>query len=211
MPDSNKILICRANYDPTTRYVYCWANKIKEEAKLLGMEVIDLKNEHFDGNKLKNMIEEHDPYLVFLSGHGTLYSIQGLNRCDVVVRCMNDHLFKDRIVYALSCSTSSILGRSAKTKGCKCYIGYTGEIIFPFFAYPENEVFNDYLSEPFMKVSNEIMLNLIKGKSPEEAFKNSQKLFDQLIAYWEQQVKKGAYEIARSLKSIKNMQVMITQ
>lgn len=211
MPNNNIILICRAKYDSTTRYVYYWAEKIKEDAELLGFEVIDLKDEKFDGDRLKKVILECDPFLVFLSGHGTKYSIQGLNRCDVVIRCMNDHLFKDRIVYALSCSTSLVLGRSAKAKGCKCYIGYNDEIKFPFLEYEDGKVFEDEISEPFMKISNEIMLSLLRRKSPEESYKSSQILIDQLTSHWYNQERAESSIIIRWLKRIKNMQIMITE
>jgi len=130
---------------------------------------------------------------------------------DIVTRCKNDHLLKDRIVYALSCHTFSILGHSAKNKGCKCYIGYNNEFRFPFLELSEDKVFQDEISEPFMRVSNEIMFSLLRGKSPEEAYTNSQKLIDEFIDFYQKREKYESSTIIRWLRVVKNIQVMVAQ
>jgi len=210
MVDRNIILIARTmneekiSANVPTKYIFHWAELVKKEAKLLGLKVIDLKNENFTEENMKKMIEEFDPYIIFLNGHGTEYSIKGKDdKTDVIIRCKNDHLFKDRIVYALSCKTSRILGKSAYNKGCKCYIGYKEELIFPTQQF-EN-VLDDFVSEPFMKVSNEIVITLIKTGSPHEAIQNFHKLSDELINYWKKQTKPESLFIQKYLKLMKKI------
>jgi len=210
MPNENVILICRMKIknDIPTNYIFSWAEQIKKEAILLGFKVIDLQDENFEENKIRRMIEEHNPFLVFLNSHGTEYSIKGYDKkTDVILRCKNDHLFKDRIVYALSCSTGTILGKSALNKGCKCYIGYKEKVKFPTQEFHDT-VLKDFVAEPFMKVSNEIVLTFLKGGTPEEAIKNSNKVADDLINYWEKQEQLEASTISKFLKNLKNNYIM---
>jgi len=207
MPNKNVILIARTikeEKDYATKYIFHWAELIKEEAELLGLKVIDLQDEHFTEENMEKMIEKFDPYIIFLNGHGTEYSIKGRDgETDVVIRCKNDHLFKGRIVYALSCNTANILGKSALNKGCKCYIGYTKKVIFPTQEF-DNPI-KDYLSEPFMMVSNEIVLTLIKGGTTEDAITNFNNLSDELIEYWGKSHNQFATIIKRYLESFKKM------
>lgn len=206
MPNPKIILIARTikkKNDPT-EYIFHWAEIVKNEAELLGLKVIDLQNDNFTGDNLKNMIKEFDPYLIFLNGHGTEYSLKGKDgETDIIVRCQNDHLFKDRIVYALSCDTAKILGKSSYNKGCKCYIGYIGKVVFP--NQEMDNPLDDNVAKPFMMVSNEIILTLIKGGSPEEAIKNSYKLSDGMISYWKKSDKPEAPIIQRYLENFKNI------
>lgn len=207
MPDRNTILIVRtmSEEDIPTKYIFYWAELIKKEAKLLGLNVVDLKNEDFNEKRIKRLIEEYNPFLIFLNGHGTEYSIKGYDgKTDIIIACKNDHLFKDRIVYALSCGTAKILGKSAYNKGCQCYIGYTRDVIFP--TQELEDVLSDSVSKPFMRISNEIVLTLIKGGSPEEAIQGFHKLTDNLIDYWEDQEKPEAPTIVRYLKLFKKIQ-----
>ncbi len=207
MPNKKVILIARTiknETDYATKYIFHWAELIKDEAKLLGINVIDLQNEQFTEENMEKMINKFDPYIIFLNGHGTDYSLRGKDgETDVVIRCQNDHLFKGRVVYALSCCTANILGKSARNKGCKCYIGYTKKVIFPHQEL-DNPI-KDYLSESFMMVSNEIVLTLMKGGTTEDAIINFNNLSDELIEHWDKSHNPSATIIKRYLKSFKNM------
>lgn len=210
MPNNNNVLICRMNHDEITKYIYHWADIVKDEAELLGFNVVELNNEHFDESRFRRMIEEYDPFLVFLNGHGSDYSVKGFDKeTDVILRCKNDHLFKDRMVYALSCHTFSILGRSAFNKGCKCYIGYNHRFVFPFQDFDEDGVFEDEIAEPFMEISNEIMLSLLRGANPEEAYRNSQTLLQQHLNHWQKQISDDSYVVVKWLNFLKKTQRII--
>ncbi len=215
MANKKNVLILRVDspkYDAAAKYAFFWAERIKEEAESLGFYVIDLKNEDVEENRIKRLIEEYDPFLIFLSGHGSGDSFKGYDgKTDIILRCKNDHLFKDRIVYACSCETATILGKSAFTKGCKCYIGYNKKFIFPVSNLENTkreEILSDFIAEPFMKASNEIILTFLKGGNPEEAYLNSQNLFDNLINYWNKQVIPEALQMVKYLKQAKNAQYM---
>ncbi len=206
MPNDKVILIVRTikKDDHATRYIFSWAESIKIDAELLGWKVIDLQNENFTEEKMKKMVEEFDPSIIFLNGHGTEYSIKGEDgETDVITRCKNDHLFKGRIIYALSCNTAKILGKSSYNKGCKSYIGYTQEIVFPNKEM-ENPL-EDNVSESFMMVSNEIISTLIRGGSSEQAILNFYKLSDALISYWKKNSEPQAPIIQRYLENLKKL------
>jgi len=207
MPNKNIILIIRTikdEEDYATKYIFHWAGLVKYDAELLGLKVIDLQNENVTEENITKMIEEFDPYIIFLNGHGTDYSFKGKDgETDIIVRCKNDHLFKGRVVYALSCSTANILGKSSRNKGCECYIGYTNEIIFP--TQKLDDPLSDSVSRPFMMISNEIVMTLIRGGSPEEAIQNFYRLSDGLIDYWKRKDLPVAPIIRRYLESVKKM------
>ena len=206
MPNKKVILIVRTikENDDATRYIFDWAGIVKERAELLGLDVIDLQDDNFTEENMRKMIKTLDPYIIFLNGHGTEYSLKGKDgETDIIIRCKNDHLFKDRIVYALSCYTAKILGKSALNKGCKSYIGYTKKIIFPHQGL--SNPIKDYLSESFMMVSNEIVLTLIRGGTTEDAITNFNNLSNKLIEYWEKSYNPSSTTIKKYLKSFKNM------
>lgn len=207
MPNKNTILIVRtikSEIDYATKYIFNWAELVKHDAELLGLHVIDLQNENATEENIKRVIEESDPYIIFLNGHGTEYSFKGKDgMTNIITRCKNDYLFKGRVVYALSCFTANILGKSSKNKGCECYIGYTNELIFP--TQGMDEPLKDSISRPFMMISNEIIMTLIKGGTPEKAIENFHKLSKTLIDYWKVKDDPAAPTIKKYLESVKNM------
>ncbi len=207
MPEKNVILIVRTRKknDEATRYIFDWAGIVKKEAELLGLQVIDLVEDGFTKKNFKKSIKKFDPYLVFLNGHGTESSFKGRDgKTDVIIRCENDYLFNGRVVYSLSCRTARILGKSAMNKGCKSYIGYTKKVFFPYQNKFDDPI-KDYVAASFMKVSNEIILTLIKGGTSEEAINNFHTLSDNLITYWEKSYDPFAPTIKKYLERLKEM------
>jgi len=207
IPDKNTILIARTQGTPITRYTYEWAGIVKDEAELLGFNVIDLKDHDFTKDTLSKAIRQDNPFFIFLNGHGKPYSVTGYDgETDIITRCENDYLFKDRIVYAFSCYTATTLGKSSYTKGCKCYIGYTDEFLIPFKDIPN--VFEDIIANPFMRVSNELALTLLKGGSPEEAIEGFNSTIEELRDYWIRQPNPDSGTIIKYLEDLKKHQYM---
>ncbi len=210
MPNENVVLICRMKIkgDVSTNYVFSWAEQIKMEAEAFGFKVLDLQDKNFEESCVEKMIKLYDPFLIFFSGHGRDYSLLGCDNTDVIIRCKNDHLFQNRIVYALSCYAGSILGKSSFSKGCKCFIGYGDQVLFPTKKNYKGDLSKDPIAEPFMTISNEIVLTLLKGGTPIDAIENSRKKAGELIDYWENREDVNAPTILKYLRPFKDGRIV---
>ena len=69
-------------------------------------------------------------------------------------------------------------------------------------------VFEDVVAEPFMKVSNEIVLTLLKGRSPEDAIRNFNNEIEKLREYWLKRPHPDSGTIRKYLKDLKKQLYM---
>lgn len=179
---SQTIFIGRCDCDSNVKFPFHWAELIIEEAEKLELDIIDLQKENFIEEKTKKQIDDHNPFFVFLNGHGNEWCSMGYKRIPVLIANKNDFLLKDKIVYAVSCYTAQYLGQIAYDNGCKAYIGY--EDIFTFVYMNEDDPLNDIIAKHFMDASNEVPLTILNGGTPKDSFENSQKMFDKWINFW---------------------------
>jgi len=180
--DSKTILIGRCSHDNIVKYPYYWMEKIITEAKRLNFNVIDLKDINFERKKLKKLLKDKQPFLVILCGHGHKHFIQGHNNKTIVELCNEDYLFKDKIVYAISCYTSKALGKSAKTKGCKNYIGWDNNL--EITAMKDTEPEQDYFAQPCMEAMIQIPISILNGDSINIAYNKYCDKFNEWISKW---------------------------
>ncbi|MBI3190688.1 hypothetical protein HYZ41_03210 [archaeon] len=182
MPE--KILITRPDHDDTTFYLYEWSKEVKNLAEDLGKDVLDLRKERATRKNFESMIMKNNPLLLFLNGHGTCDTLCGYKN-ETLLDLKNMHLLKSTIVYARSCRTAQILGfQSVKQNISKAFIGYKNDFIFPYDARKTATPRRDTLCEPILSSSNLVMMSLIRGKSPREAFNISQQSYDFFIRKW---------------------------
>lgn len=186
VPDQRTILICRCIHDIETKYFYSWLEPVIDEARRMGLNVIDLKGDDFNKEKFEDAIKEHDPFLVFGNGHGEENKIKGNNREVILEACNNDTLLEGRIAYFIGCKAAKILGPSAIDKGCSSFIGY--DDVFLIMSDPKITMDGNPLDDIFvrgsMEASNQILLTLIKGGTPEEAVRNFQKTTNTWVEWW---------------------------
>ncbi|MBT4377120.1 hypothetical protein HOD29_07145 [archaeon] len=168
------ILIGRSDCDNMVKFPFYWAEEILSEAQKLGFDIVDLKRENFTEEIFKRRVENDDPFLIFLNGHGDEFCAMGYKKCPVITINKNDHLLKDRIAHVISCKTALFLGQSAIDKGCKGYIGYTD--LFHFLSI-DPDPSKDIISKIFMEAVNVVSITLLKGGSVKDAYENSQKVY----------------------------------
>lgn len=176
------VLIGRCYYDQYVRFPFHWAEEIKDEAERLSFKVIDLQKENFTEDGIDKSIKEHDPFFIFLNGHGTEWCVRGHNDEPTIQANKNDILLKDKIVYCVSCLTAVYLGPTSFDKGCKAYIGYEDDFIF--WCGDLNSPSNDTFARMFMEASNQVALTILNSGTPKQAYQNSQKVYDEYIEYW---------------------------
>lgn len=174
----NYVLIGRCDCDSIVKFPFYWSEEIIKEAEELGFKVIDLKRENFIEEKLTKHINEKNPLLVFLNGHGDEISAMGFQQQPVLILNKNDYLLKGKIAHIISCKTALLLGQFAVEKGCKGYIGYQGLFLFKNI-HPDPT--KDLFSTLFMEAVNVTSKYLLKNLDVKEAFLKSQEIYSKYI------------------------------
>ena len=121
------------------------------------------------------------PDVILFNGHGSPTKIYGFNNEVLVESEVNDSLLKDKIVYAVSCSSASLLGQTAVKKGAKSFIGYKRSFILFTDRNREATPLKDHVANSFLKSSNRVSISLLKGNSVEEASHKSKVEFKKEI------------------------------
>src|ERR1035437_8063999 len=166
---SNIALVTTPKSDSTTRYISAWAEKTIEELKSKQLRFIILAKERATASIFSSMIKKHNPSLLFLNGHGGPDLVSGHGNETLIEAGKNEVILKGTVTYALSCSSSKILGPSAIKAGASAYIGYTEDFIF--FISPEkiSRPLGDRTADMFLTPANHVVVSLAKGHTAGEA------------------------------------------
>lgn len=176
----SRILITRPEHDPLTRHLSCWNGKIIELANKKGHNVTDLRREKANKKEFEGRMKKLNPDLVLLNGHGDETSVTGHDNEIIIKQGENDDLLKDKITYAVACSSAKSLGEACADSKTT-YIGYneyfTLNLDRRYFSNP----LSDERAKKFLEPSNKVALSLIKGHTAKEASDNSKKAFRENI------------------------------
>lgn len=174
----NKIfLITRPDYDPATRYLSLWSNKIIEIANKKGIPVLDLRKNKANKKELESRINKMKPSLIMFNGHGSSSCISGYDNEVLVETNSNEEILKDRIIYAVSCQSAEELGPKSIQAGTLTYIGYNGDFIFCHDINKISCPLDDKIAKIFLEPSNQVIISLLKGNESKKASENSKKYF----------------------------------
>jgi hypothetical protein len=125
----------------------------------------------------ESMLAKQTPDVVFLNGHGSEEAVTGHNG-EVILRAgENEYRLSEKIVYALSCRSASVLGVWSVEKGTRAYIGYTEDFIFMYTSEKRTRPEEDKTAALFLEPSNQVPLTLIKGNSASSAHQSAKKAF----------------------------------
>ncbi|MBU2472695.1 hypothetical protein KKE74_01535 [Patescibacteria group bacterium] len=174
----NKIfLITRPKHDETTHYLFYWSKKVIELAKRKGIQVLDLQKERANKKELTSIVKKKEPHFIFFNGHGSSSSIKGHDNEVLVKTGDNERLFKDRVIYALSCRSGKELGPKSIEQKTIAYIGYDDDFVFVIDNTKIYRPLDDSIAELFLKPSNQVAICILKGNKIKEAYRRSQRLF----------------------------------
>src|SRR3989338_2289036 len=175
------MIITRPEYDVSTRYLSAWSKEIIKEAKRKNIEVIDLHAEKASKKEFEGRVAKKDPDLVVLNGYGNTYCVTGHDE-EVLVRAgHNSELLRNRINYAVSCSSASVLGNEVASFPYTTYIGYTDDFVFPLSQKCIRKPLQDERAGRCLKISNHVVLSLLKGHSSSEAVERSKRMAQEAI------------------------------
>lgn len=171
-------LITRPDYDPTTRYLCCWSEKIIETARNKNKKIIDLKGANATKKELTGRIKKLKPALMVLNGHGNEDTITGQDGKTLIKNGENEDILHSSVTYAVSCSCGKKLGPESVAKGNSTFIGYDDEFVFIHNTRFLSEPLKDKLARPFMEASNQTAISLLKGHKAIEASNRSKDMFE---------------------------------
>ncbi len=162
-------LITRPEHDDTTHYLSKWCEETITLARSKGLKVLDLHREKAVRKEFEERIDKLSPRLIVLNGHGDTDKVTGNNKEPILVAGDNEGLLRDKIVYAISCSSAKLLGPKSIEKGTINYSGYDDDFIF--FYDPNNitKPLSDETAKLFLEHSNLFIESMIKGNTIRES------------------------------------------
>jgi len=170
-------LVTRTRYDETMNYLFYWAGEVIKEAQKKDFDVIDIKEEKVNKKDFVGRVKKTQPGLIYLNGHGNADCISGHENQILLQVNNNEDLLHGKIIYALSCRSARIFGKSCINKGTRSYIGYDEDFMFLFEQDKITHPLEDQTAELFFKPSNLLVINLLKENTSGESFERSQKEF----------------------------------
>ncbi|MCJ7740905.1 hypothetical protein MUP32_06380 [Candidatus Microgenomates bacterium] len=171
------MLITRPNHDPTTNYLCRWSEKIINQAGKSKQKIIDLKGRRAKAKEFLSIVKKTNPSFVVLNGHGAEDRIAGYNNEVLVQSGRNESIFSGRIIFARSCRSAKILGKSAVASGTRVYIGYDDDFVFFINETKTTRPLEDNTAKLFLEPSNYIAIALLKGHNAFEADTRSKEMY----------------------------------
>lgn len=208
--DRDSFMITRPRHDIVTFYLYKWSESLIDLADEQGREVVDLKANKASREYFESYIENIDPGLVVLNGHGDENTIAGHEDEPVLQSEDNEGKTEDRILYVRTCRSAKKLGeRCVKKRGADAFIGYKGDFALIRDSRRTSDPLNDKAAEPVMEASNQAPKSLIKGKPAGEAYSASQEAHSEELREILAGYTLGKREIFNALASNRENQVLI--
>lgn len=173
-------LITRPKHEKVNHYFYHWGGLLVDEAKKRGFSIIDLEKEKANKKTTLSYISKQTPQIVVFNGHGNECCIAGHDDEILLDTTDDSSIFKDMTIYMRACSAGKVLGHHI-IKHAKAFIGYSEPYQFWTDADSFHKPLTDPLARPFLETSNQVVLSLLKGKSPSEAHNDSLSVYNREI------------------------------
>ena len=165
-----KVLITRPDHDIVTSYLFSWSKDLIELAENNNFKVIDLKDGLANKHNFESYMKKQVIDLVLLNGHGNENLVAGFKNEPLIEAGVNEDILKGCVIHALSCESSSNLGKKAVEKGAKAYIGYKAPFIFVTEKCNECRPLHDKFARIFKDPALEVPKCLINGKTIRESY-----------------------------------------
>lgn len=173
---TNGLLITLPKHDTVTEYLSQFSKEILDEAAFRKIPVRKLSQKEAVKSTFEKSITKLDYKMIVFNGHGSDESIAGHNNEALVTAGVNESFLHNRITYARSCSSATILGMKAIAHGQDtCFIGY--DLLFQFYTDTQWELtpLRDKIARLYLEPSNLVPLSILKGNTALEAHENSKR------------------------------------
>ena len=158
-------LLTGPEHDDTTHYLSKWCEETILMAQKKGLKVIDLHREKANKEEFEERTNKLSPNLIVLNGHGDENRVTGQKNEPIVVSGKNEELLKDKVIYAISCSSAKSLGPKSIEKGAINYSGYDDDFIFFYDPNNISRPLSDETAKLFLEHSNLFIDSMIKGNT----------------------------------------------
>ena len=128
-----------------------------------------------------SVIEKHNPQFIMFNGHGNPTTIYGHQDEIIIMKDINHNLIKNRIIYSLSCSSASKLGK-AVADDRTTFIGYVDDFALGMDINCQTAIYRDKRARLFLEPSNLLVISLLKGNSAEDAVLKAKKMMRENIS-----------------------------
>ncbi len=172
----SSVLITQPDFDKTTRYISAWSEIVEEFSIKRGNKTIILRGKRANRQEFESIIKKVQPQLLMLNGHGNDSQVAGQDNEILLDSSSDEDITKNKIIYALSCSSAKALGTDCIKNRTKAFLGYDSDYIFlhnhPKISKPRE----DKRAELFFGPSNLIPMSLIKGNNAGDSHQGAKEL-----------------------------------
>lgn len=167
------MIITLPESDNVTLYLSKFSKEILEEANKQDVKVKSLIEEEASQKEFEKVLTNLDYKFIMFNGHGSSDSIYGHKDEPIIISGENEHLLKNRIVYARACEAGKKLGRDVVNESEGCFIGYSNKFIFWADKAWDSVPLKDETAKIFLEPSNMVPISILKGHSTGEADKTA--------------------------------------
>ena len=176
-----QFLITRPRHDKETSYLYSFTKaiiQIVKENKTL--RLTELECSKANRKEVESSLSTEDQTLAFFNGHGDKKTVYGHNNTPILDQ-NNIQLTKEKMIYALACSSLVELGELAIQNGAKVYIGYRDEFMWVGDPSTSSIPDKDKNATPFRKVCHVLIHSLVTGISAGKSLEKTKAEYRKLI------------------------------
>lgn len=167
-----EFLITLPEHDDITDYCSKWSRAVIDVAKEEGHNVTKLEGPNATRANFEKRTRKQNPKFVMFNGHGDSKNITGHSE-EVVLSCgakvKNEKLTKGRIIYARACDCGAELAPACVDAGCRAFVGYNKNFAIIKSKSRVAKPLNDPVARPFLEISNEIPIFILRGNTVKEA------------------------------------------
>jgi hypothetical protein len=171
-----EFLITLPEHDDITDYCSKWSKAVIDVAKEEDHSVTKLEGPNATRANFEKRTKKQKPKFVMFNGHGDSKNITGHSE-EVVLTCesrvKNEKITKGKIIYARACDCGAELGPACVDAGCKAFVGYKKNFAIIKSKSRVAKPLNDPIARPFLEISNEIPIFILKGNTVKEAVKKA--------------------------------------
>lgn len=174
-------LVTCPDFDLMTRYLSAWAHMLVEEFGAKGHEIYELKESQVTKKKFRGMLAKTKPSVLFINGHGNARQVAGQDQ-EIILDESSAALLAGTKVYAVSCQSAKILGKTAVQRGAKAYIGYSEDFILVSQPNKMRRPTEDSTAALFLEPSNHIIRSVLKGHGAQAAAEKGRQAYTKSIS-----------------------------
>ena len=176
-----KTLFVRPCHDDVVAYLHHYSKSLVKESRKRAVSTIDKEKKQANKDIVTEIIIKKYPSFIMFNGHGSPDAIAGHNDEIIISSDKNSDILKNRITYALSCSSAAGLGKRVADKHTT-FIGYTDEFALGMDVNCQSSIQKDKRAKLFLEPSNTLVRALLKGNSAEEAVIKAKRVMKENIS-----------------------------